>query len=497
MFVPSYSAQSADTRVKIEPALPRGSITGEPAVFSSAMLRLSLLVLLSILGRTSQGQWQWQAGRGERWSETRAVPAHDLVPQTARSLPSGVPNDTKASKQSVFLYFQPPPEENRGMAPRWRDGLVVGLLAILMVGSVATALPSLLGLENHVGVLPYTRHEAMVTMRDGVKLNTISFVPLSLKKKTFDAVLIRTPYGTSGLKGTGEYYIDQGFAAVMQDFRGRYDSKGSFECWFNASTDAADTLAWLQGQPWSTGAAFAQGMSANGIAAYFMEVADLNSRLLRAQFVAAGTADLHATFFQGGAYRYSLVHGWLSGISELSFEQNFTSHEGQGAYWNNVTLTDKWDRVTAPAVHLSGWYDIFNEQQIDAFYGYQDHSSAGQGLNFLVIPPTGHCAGGQVAWPNVSAGIDFATTLAIDLFKALGSDPERAAVASARLAATPSITWYVLLQFRSELMHTVWFEHCMYIVRHCMDMLLYMCFVCSLSDSLVHNCKPALRVPAA
>lgn len=45
----------------------------------------------------------------------------------------------------------------------------------------------------------------------------------------------------------------------MQDFRGRYGSKGRFECWFNASTDGLDTLHWIQEQEWSTKVAFSHG----------------------------------------------------------------------------------------------------------------------------------------------------------------------------------------------------------------------------------------------
>lgn len=38
--------------------------------------------------------------------------------------------------------------------------------------------------------------------------------------------------------------VNQGFVAVMQDFRGRYTSGGNFQCWFNATSDGADTIRW-------------------------------------------------------------------------------------------------------------------------------------------------------------------------------------------------------------------------------------------------------------
>jgi predicted acyl esterase len=39
--------------------------------------------------------------------------------------------------------------------------------------------------------------------------------------------------------------VNEGFVAVMQDFRGRYASDGVFDAWWNASTDASDTISWL------------------------------------------------------------------------------------------------------------------------------------------------------------------------------------------------------------------------------------------------------------
>lgn len=162
----------------------------------------------------------------------------------------------------------------------------------------------------------------------------------------------------------------------MQDFRGRYKSEGSFQCWWDAGADAADTIKWIKDQAWSTGVVFAQGASATAIAAYLEEEVMPDPRVLRAQYNIVGTAELHRTVFQGGgmhplgvrlpahtaatlllltAYRYSLMHGWLSAIGEQSFEHNFTSHEALTSYYDPVSMTGKWNRVTCPAVHLTGF----------------------------------------------------------------------------------------------------------------------------------------------
>lgn len=222
---------------------------------------------------------------------------------------------------------------------------------------------------------------SQIPARDGTLLNTIIFLPWTLDSaKKFDTVLIRTPYNAQGLKSEGETYVAQGFAVAMQDFRGRYGSKGQFACWFNASTggcvspfnrcfndakllnllarfpsDGHATVEYIVQQDWSSGHIMTTGVSANALASYFEELAWPDPNQVRAQFNVVGSAELHKTIFQGGAYRQSLMGGWLAAIGESGFEGNFTQHEGMSAFYDNVSMSGKWSRVTAPAVHLTGW----------------------------------------------------------------------------------------------------------------------------------------------
>eukprot|EP00049_Salpingoeca_infusionum_P013816 m.257756 g.257756 ORF g.257756 m.257756 type:complete len:607 (-) comp15534_c4_seq1:174-1994(-) len=280
-------------------------------------------------------------------------------------------------------------------------------------------------------------------MGDGVHLHTIVFIPIGVNKK-YGAVLMRTPYNAKGLKGEGEYYIKEGFVAVMQDFRGRYASFGTFQCWFDAASDGKTTIDWIKKQSWSNGAVFSHGVSANGIAAYLEEMDVPQPGTLRAQYVIVATAEFHRTIYQGGAYRHSLYHGWLDELGEEAFEQNITSHEALSAYYDPVSMTNKWNRVTAPAVHLSGWYDIFNAQQLDAYYGYQTQSAIGKGLNFLFVAPTGHCVGGQVPWPNGADGIATSLAVALTLFKGLDESGLTEVAMAEKLRGIPAVNWYVM-----------------------------------------------------
>lgn len=82
-------------------------------------------------------------------------------------------------------------------------------------------------------------------MRDGVELYTLVYIPFYPNIFASATVFIRTPYGTSTLLEEGEFWANTGFNVVMQDFRGRFQSKGSFDFWLNDSTDAYDTMVFF------------------------------------------------------------------------------------------------------------------------------------------------------------------------------------------------------------------------------------------------------------
>jgi putative CocE/NonD family hydrolase len=109
----------------------------------------------------------------------------------------------------------------------------------------------------------YTKTEAMVPMRDGVKLFTSIYAPRSAAASPI--LLKRTPYGVAPY-GSGAFpeelgpssqFAEEGFIFVYQDVRGRNLSQGVFvnmtphnpaktgrsDC--DESTDTFDTIAWL------------------------------------------------------------------------------------------------------------------------------------------------------------------------------------------------------------------------------------------------------------
>src|SRR5262249_6577261 len=106
----------------------------------------------------------------------------------------------------------------------------------------------------------------MVPMRDAVRLATDIYLPSEDGERPangrFAVLLARTPYDKlrgamlpaawwampSGVRGALG-----GFAVVIQDTRGRFQSEGVFRNMQDDGPDGWDTLEWLGQQPWCDG----------------------------------------------------------------------------------------------------------------------------------------------------------------------------------------------------------------------------------------------------
>ena len=107
--------------------------------------------------------------------------------------------------------------------------------------------------------------QAMVPIRDGVRLNTFVYLPES-GGPSYPVILQRTPYGITAppgqaitdpargwltdpakpmagaiLRGWREI-VRHGYAAVYQDCRGRYGSQGEDHAYGDDASDGFDTL---------------------------------------------------------------------------------------------------------------------------------------------------------------------------------------------------------------------------------------------------------------
>ena len=95
------------------------------------------------------------------------------------------------------------------------------------------------------------RQEAMVPMRDGIRLATNIYLPEG--EGPWPVVLTRTPYNKNGADRSARLYNERGYALVSQDVRGRYESEGLDQPFEVDMPDGYDTVEWIAAQDFSNG----------------------------------------------------------------------------------------------------------------------------------------------------------------------------------------------------------------------------------------------------
>lgn len=95
---------------------------------------------------------------------------------------------------------------------------------------------------------------AKVKMRDGVHLSVDWYRPDA--EGRFPAILIHTPYNNNspGWTTRAKWFAKRGYAVVISDCRGRFDSDGEWDPFDRKhKTDGYDLIEWMAKQPWCTG----------------------------------------------------------------------------------------------------------------------------------------------------------------------------------------------------------------------------------------------------
>src|SRR5262249_49287955 len=104
-----------------------------------------------------------------------------------------------------------------------------------------------------------------VRMRDGVTLRADVMLPSTHGR--FPVLVYRTPYGKDRAPSSWTTFpkaVARGYAILIQDVRGRYESEGEFIPYQNEGRDGYDTIEWAAAQPWSNGKVGTFGLSYPG-----------------------------------------------------------------------------------------------------------------------------------------------------------------------------------------------------------------------------------------
>ena len=304
-----------------------------------------------------------------------------------------------------------------------------------------------------------------VPMRDGATLYADVFRPDAAGR--FPALITRTPYDkTSPANRTGTLDVVRaamnGYAAVVQDVRGRYASDGEFYTFVNEINDGYDSIEWLAAQPWCTGKVGTFGISYVGATQW---LAAKSKHPSLAAIAPGFTAhDYHEGWtWQGGAFELGFNLSWAigaltsanwgkisaqlglgaddlakliaakdslcGGFSHLPLSDmphlkdglapyyyDWLAHPEYDDYWQNVCIQESHSDIAIPAFNVGGWYDIFLGGTISNYTGMRANgaSHAARAGQRLLIGPWIHSG----APPNVSGEYNFGTRsagAAIDL----------------------------------------------------------------------------------
>jgi uncharacterized protein len=294
--------------------------------------------------------------------------------------------------------------------------------------------------QTIIHTITYTRHEAMIPMRDSIKLFTVIFTPNDVKEPS-PFLFSRTPYGVSSnsAPNVNPYISDmanEGYIFIYQDIRGRYKSEGTFVMQrpmrdknnpnsVDESTDTYDAITWLiKNVPDNNGKVGMLGISYDGWTT-MMGTIDPHPAL-KAASEQATPSDMYIgdDFHHNGAFRLSygfeyaymtefskedaqfsfntydtyewyLNLGPLSNVNEKYFHGNlptwndFIKHPNYDDFWQKQSMAYRLSSPTVPILHVAGWWDQ------EDFYGPQKAYEVLEkndkfNKNFIVIGPWNH-----------------------------------------------------------------------------------------------------------
>ena len=276
----------------------------------------------------------------------------------------------------------------------------------------------------------------MVAMRDGVLLATDVYQPEM--SEPAPTLVMRLPYDkestTQEISPLHDIFriVRAGYVVVVQDCRGRAASEGTFTPMFQEAADGADTIAWAAGQPWSNGrigtfggsyvgstqwlaageappallamapaitwADLYEGMQYSGGAkalhglgwSAMMAEEELRRRAASSELPPGAEADLAALMHDAEARLPLSDVPALRALAPYYFD--WLAHPTPDAYWQDVSLSARYEQIRAPALNIGGWYDVFLWGTLQNYMGMRQRggSALARQYQHLIIGPWTH-----------------------------------------------------------------------------------------------------------
>ena len=261
-------------------------------------------------------------------------------------------------------------------------------------------------------------HDQRVPTRDGITLSADVYLPLGAQG--LPTIVQWTPYESTRERfvAWGVWFAQRGYAAVVVDVRGRYESEGTFTAWERDGADAHDTLTWAAAQQWSNGRIGTWGRSYGGLVQWQL------LHLGHPNLGCAAPQVIHDDYFwdgywTGGAFQLALTLGaaalWSSAISlitgpsarDIVLNDRIFGHlplveldevtigrkvDYWRLWWEHQVNDDYWqqfrhrpEKVDVPLFQQGGWFDPYSGSHLRSFAGVGDRVP-----NRVLIGPWSH-----------------------------------------------------------------------------------------------------------
>jgi uncharacterized protein len=320
----------------------------------------------------------------------------------------------------------------------------------------------------------YTKREAMIPMRDGVKLHTVILVPKGAKGAPI--LLTRTPYNATTLTSHEEsshlgpmlngydnpmdVVVEGGYIRVVQDIRGKYDSEGDYvmnrplrgpqnPTPVDHATDTYDTIDWLvKNVPESNGRVGILGISYDGFTTLMALVHPHPALKVAVPMNPMVDGWMGDDWFHYGAFRQQNLpyiyeqeatrkneaKWWMShyddydmymegvsagalgkrrGVEQVGFWRKILEHPNYDAFWREQAM-DKIlaaEPLTVPTMLVHGLWDQEDIYGATAVYRAVEPKDKTNDKLFLVLGPWFH--GQQIKDGNALGAIKFNSDTAL------------------------------------------------------------------------------------
>jgi putative CocE/NonD family hydrolase len=256
---------------------------------------------------------------------------------------------------------------------------------------------------------------AEIRARDGVILRALIYRPEAAGK--FPVMMINTPYDKMrpDYVGWAQYFAERGYASVIADVRGRYDSEGENYLYGpHDGPDLYDIQSWAAEQPWSTGKIGTTGGSYLGFVQ--LEAAMEGNPHYTCMTPMVSPDDHYDNVYPSGAFQLSnsVNLAWILGkrtnqnpdavldwdkvyrhlplkdldVKAMGLRAQFWSdwlrHPSRDDYWPGPghriapgkNGPGKYHLMKVPSYNISGWYDQVSQATINNYVGMVKHGPA-------------------------------------------------------------------------------------------------------------------------